>query len=138
MTGANGSDYTGYGFYGQDETTTAAAPTSWQLPPQPQPAAPAEMVPYHNYSYGYLPLPNHPNAVPSLVLGIIGLFIPPLSILALVLAVRGRNQLRTEPGVFGGQENLTAGVVLGGIGTALFVVYLLMALGIFALVFAIA
>ncbi|HET6429401.1 MAG TPA: DUF4190 domain-containing protein, partial [Phycisphaerae bacterium] len=62
---------------------------------------------------------NAPGAVPSMVLGIIG--VPCCGIIlgpiAIVLATSARKHIRNNPGRYGGAGMATAGLVLGIIGT---------------------
>ena len=46
--------------------------------------------------------------------------------IALAMAIRGRKDVREHPEAYSGADNLTAGLVLGAIGTALLALYLLM------------
>lgn len=94
-------------------------------------AAYPQMAPYQGA--GMYPRPDHPNATTSLVLGILGLFVPVLSPIALALAFRGRNDIRQRPGVYNETSALTVGLILGGVGTALlalWVLYFLVVIGI--------
>ena len=65
---------------------------------------------------------NARNATVSLVMGILGLVICPLvcSPLAIVFGRRAQDEIRTRPGV-GGAGMAKAGVILGWVGLALFV-----------------
>ena len=115
-----------------------APPYQQPAPPyQPQPAyqtPPLEPARYETYqpqsalipaAYSYpAPLataPDHPNAVVSLVLGIAGLVVIPfvLSPIAWIVASRGRRQVAQYPGRWAPGGTLTAGYVLGIIGTVL-------------------
>ncbi len=92
---------------------------------QPTPYRPAAVsTPLHNpvaYDYGYASntaAPDHPNAVPALVLGLVGLvFFPPLGVVAWVLAAKGRREVEANPGRWARGGTLTAGWVLGIIGS---------------------
>jgi Domain of unknown function (DUF4190) len=68
-------------------------------------------------------------AVASLVLGILQFFCVPLigTVLALVFGFIGRNQIDQSGGAQGGRGMAVAGIVLGFIGVALTVVYLIAA-----------
>jgi hypothetical protein len=100
------------------------APTNQvvQYQQYPPPAATPLQEPIA-YDYGYARpayfAPEHPNAVLSLVLGLAGLFVVPiiLSPIAWVLAARGRRDIAAYPGRWANGGALTAGFVLGIIGT---------------------
>jgi hypothetical protein len=100
--------------------------------PQQRPYAPApEPAMYETYQpytppapvvYAYAPTitsaPEHPSAVTSLVLGILGLFVLPiLAPIAWVIGGRGRREMRQYPGRWAPSGSLTAGWVMGIIGT---------------------
>ena len=91
-------------------------------PPQ-QPAWPAVIQDPVGYDYGYGRQPavsDHPNATISLVLGLIGLFFfQLLSPVAWYLAAKGKREMAAAPGRWRNSGTLTAGLVLGIIGTAL-------------------
>lgn len=87
-----------------------AQEASWEPPPQAQ------------------PLQNAPGAVPSLVLGILGIVIPYvgwiLAIIALVQAKKARQALALRPGAYAGDGMAKAGRILGIIGICLGVLVL--------------
>jgi len=92
------------------------------------------------YDYGYgnpANLSEHPNSVLSMVLGIIGVFVfPLLGPVAWYLAARGRRELAAFPGRWRPSGMLTAGLVLGIIGTvflALGAMFVLFFIGIVAM-----
>ena len=91
-------------------------------PPQ-QPAWPAVIQDPVGYDYGYGRQPavsDHPNATISLVLGLIGLFFfQLLSPVAWYLAAKGKREMAAAPGRWRNSGTLTAGLVLGIIGTVL-------------------
>ena len=64
----------------------------------------------------------------ALVLGILGLFVCPLicSVLALVFGYQSRREIDASGGRMGGRGNATAGIVLGWIGVALCVIFLIL------------
>lgn len=97
---------------------------SSQLPAVPAPAP---------YGYGYhSEAPDHPNATVSFVLGLIGLFLfPPLCPVAWYLGAKGQRDVKANPGQWRSGGLLTAGTVLGIIGT---VVLALIAVTIFFLI----
>lgn len=76
------------------------------------------------YSLGEAP--EHPNATTSLVLGIIGLFFPIVSPFAWYLGGRGRRDMREQPGRYRESSSLTAGWVMGIIGSLLLMLGVLM------------
>ncbi len=132
-----GLDYNGYGFYGQTEPSPVAAyaePTP-ATPPRTdwtQPGvgyaptySPGTMVPMPT-PYFYAAPAAHPNATAAIVLGIIGLVaFPPLSYVALAMSMRGRREAQQNPGAYS-QDSLTAGLVLGAIGSVLCTIYVLL------------
>ncbi|MGV8907669.1 MAG: hypothetical protein ACOH1Y_01700 [Propionicimonas sp.] len=90
---------------------------------QQPPALPAVIHDPVGYDYGYGQPPaasDHPNATTSLVLGILALVLfPLLSPVAWYLAAKGRREMAAFPGRWRPSGSLTAGMVLGIIGTAL-------------------
>jgi hypothetical protein len=96
-------------------------PTAPVAPAQQQPAWPAVIHDPVAYDYGYsnpANLSEHPNATLSMVLGIIGLvFFQLLSPVAWYLAAKGRREMAMSPGRWRPSGSLTAGFVLGIIGT---------------------
>jgi len=96
-------------------------PTAPPAPAQQQPAWPAVIHDPVAYDYGYsnpANLSEHPNSVLSMVLGIIGVFFfPLLGPVAWYLAAKGRRELAAFPGRWRPSGMLTAGFVLGIIGT---------------------
>jgi len=82
-----------------------------------QPYAPPAPVVY-SYSPTITSAPEHPSAVASLVLGILGLMVLPiLAPIAWVIGGRGRREMRQYPGRWAPSGSLTAGWVMGIIGT---------------------
>ena len=130
----SGSSYGGYGYFGQQSPSPApsdpyAAPRATNSPQDQwsQPFDGSTQPPLVPYSpSGFYARPNHPNGVPAIVLGVIGFFFPILSPIALAMAIRGRKDVREHPEAYSGADSLTAGLVLGAIGTALLALYLLM------------
>lgn len=90
---------------------------------QQPPALPAVIHDPVGYDYGYgrpAAPSDHPNAALSLVLGIIGLVLfPLLGPVAWYLAAKGRREMATFPGRWRPSGALTAGLVLGIIGTVM-------------------
>lgn len=99
--------------------------------------------------YGAVPpfvLPDAPGAMPSMILGIIGLVVLPLGcccgvgslasvvlgILAIVFGVSARNRVRASGGTLGGDGKALAGIITGGIavGIAAMVFILVLVVGI--------
>ena len=114
-------------------------PTAPATPAPQQPAWPAVIRDPVGYDYGYSSpanLSEHPNATLSMVLGIIGLvFFQLLSPVAWYLAAKGRREMAMSPGRWRPSGSLTAGFVLGIIGTvflALGAVFILIFIGIIA------
>jgi hypothetical protein len=109
---------------------------------QQYPVVPAQ-TPLHDpvaydYGYGYgamnAPVSDHPNAIPSLILGIVGLvFFPILCPIGWVLAARGRREVAENPGRWANGGTLTAGWIISIIGTALWGLFVLFFVGIFVL-----
>lgn len=96
-------------------------PTAPSAPAAQQPAWPAVIHDPVSYDYGYNSPANvseHPNAVVSLVLGIIGVFFfQLLGPVAWYLAAKGKRDMAAFPGRWRPSGSLTAGLVLGIIGT---------------------
>ncbi len=116
----------------QPQSAYQPLPTHAALPPyqagqDPEPSMYAAYQPYQTPApvpYAYpMAAPvglEHPNAVASLVLGIAGLFVLPiLAPVAWFVAGRGRREMRQYPGRWAPSGSLTAGFVLGVIGTLL-------------------
>jgi hypothetical protein len=115
-------------------------PTAPGAPAPRQPAWPAVIQDPVGYDYGYTNpanLSEHPNSVLSMVLGIIGVFVfPLLGPVAWYLAAKGRRELAAFPGRWRPSGMLTAGFVLGIIGTvflALGAMFMLFFIGIVAM-----
>lgn len=67
---------------------------------------------------------NHKRAIASLVCGVIGTIFFPLvlSIAAIVLGVQARQAIRTQPLVYRGNGLALAGIILGALSIAAFLV----------------
>jgi hypothetical protein len=101
--------------------TSASGPAGVPAVYQSYPAA----APVHDpirYDYGYntQAVVDHPNALPSLLLGIASLVLfTPAGIVGLILAQKGRREVAANPGRWVNGGTLTAGFVLSLIGTIL-------------------
>ena len=88
------------------------------------------------YSYGYTPQQiEHPNAVPTLVLGVLGFVFGVTWPIAWYLGAKGNAEIKREPQRYRSSGMMTVGMVLGIIGTVLIGAFvLLMTLGIIAII----
>lgn len=88
---------------------------------QQWPAVPEPAREYgYGYGYGFDPATDHPNAVPALIMGIIGLVLfQPLAPVAWYLAAKGQREARLDPGRWRTGGLITAAKILGIIGTVL-------------------
>ncbi|MBK8448136.1 MAG: DUF4190 domain-containing protein [Micropruina sp.] len=105
-----------------------AEPSGWSEPqtfdalqPAP-PAAPVQFGRRVPYGYAAPPPPEHPNATLVLILGIVGLFtnfvfMPFISPIAWYLGAKARREMAARPGAYSDSGKLTAGFVLGIIGS---------------------
>ncbi|RNL61117.1 DUF4190 domain-containing protein [Nocardioides marmoriginsengisoli] len=116
---------------------------------QPYPPAPYGQAPYDTtqnpygqqypqpgYGYPAYAPQNHPRATTSLVLGLIGVvgaftcvFPVLVAPFAWVIAAKARREIRESPGRYGGEGSVTAGFVLGIIGTILLALIILFIIG---------
>lgn len=82
--------------------------------------------------------PTHPLAIVSLVTGILGLTlcVGLGGVIALITGYMARNEIREKPGLYTGEGLATAGLALGGVGLAYFVLSLV--LGVLGFLFAMA
>lgn len=72
------------------------------------------------YGYGYPMAPDHPSSTVVLVLGLIGMFMFPLTApFAWVLGSKARAEMKAYPGRWGSSGTLTVGWVLGIITSAI-------------------
>ena len=104
-----------------------AAPGSLPATYQGYPAPAPVSDPIH-YDYGYAaqPLADHPNALPSLILGIASVFVlPPLGIIGLILARNGRREIAQNPGRWANGGTMTVGLILSAIGTGMTALFIL-------------
>jgi hypothetical protein len=83
------------------------------------------------YGYGYPMAPDHPSSTVVLVLGLIGMFVFPLTApFAWVLGSRARAEIAANPGRWGSSSALTVGWVLGIITSVIWL--LMITLGVVA------
>lgn len=85
------------------------------------------------YDIGPVNPPNHKDAVPSLVLGILSLVLCGFvtGIPAIILGRRARREIASSGGALGGEGMATAGVVMGLISTVVAGLALLLVVGVF-------
>jgi hypothetical protein len=97
-----------------------------QAPPPPPPYVPPAYAP---------PAPNHPAAVPALVLGILSVVMCGLftGIPAIVMGRRATREIRADRTRFSGEGMAQAGFWTGVAGTALSALALVLIAGLFAL-----
>ncbi len=105
-------------------------PPDWN--PTPNPYAPPPYPPPYSaptgYGYGYAGRSTNGLAVASLVLGLLGWLVCGVgSVVAIVLGVIARNQIRSSGGRETGDGMALAGIILGCIGVVLVVAYLVTA-----------
>jgi len=101
------------------------APTPPTPPPAPPPAPPAAGQQTTGYGYQSGPKTNG-LAIASLVLGIAGLLFYACgvaSVLALVFGYMSRGQIDRDPQNQGGRGMAIAGIIMGWIGVAIFVIF---------------
>jgi hypothetical protein len=97
---------------GQPYAPSPYAGQQWPAVPEP----PRE----YGYGYGFDTATDHPNAIPVLIMGIIGLVLfSPLAPVAWYLGAKGQREARLDPGRWRSGGMLAVGKVLGIIGTAL-------------------
>ncbi len=94
----------GYSPYGQPQDTGPLVPAGYPSPGYPSVAS---------------PLPEHPNAVPTLILGVVGFIFPLTFPIAWYLGAKGARETRNSPGRWRSSPMMTVGMVLGIVGTAL-------------------
>jgi len=114
-----------------------AEPSGWSQPQQffvpshgvqpqhPAPYAFGQRLPYGTPAQP----PMHPKAVPALVVGIVGIAtllvgFPFVSPVAWYLAAKGRREVRQNPGAYRDSGILTAGFVLGIVGTLVAIAFI--------------
>lgn len=109
-----------------------------QFPQQPPP--PQEPNPYGAPAYGgYQPVPDHPQAMTVLVLGIVSVFVGVVGPVAWYLGAKAKKEIEASGGRIGGLQQVTVGWILGIImsillilGLVFFLVIMLAVLGVFA------
>ena len=106
---------------------TAAAPPAYGYPPPVDQGYPGPVMPYPSYPAGYpgvypMQPPDHPRAVTSMVLGILGLVCCGIaSPFAIWLGRKSMREIDAAAGRLGGRGQAQAGFIMGIIGTALWV-----------------
>ncbi len=117
-------------------TPYAAAPTApaYEQPPAGYGSGPYEpardsapMVPAYSYVYSPQQV-EHPNAIPTLVLGVLGFVFGVTFPIAWYLGAKGNAEVKREPQRYRSSGMMTVGMVLGIIGTVF------MVLGVLAMV----
>jgi hypothetical protein len=105
---------------------------SWQQPQQPQWQQPQQQQPQWGQGGGggFQPQTTPGSATAALILGICALLVCPIicAPLALVYGNRARNEIDSSGGRLGGRGMATAGIVLGWIGIAwavLWIIYII-------------
>jgi hypothetical protein len=110
---------------GAAQPTRPAGPTPPSMPGT-QPPVPA------GYGGGYAPRRTEGSAIASLVLGIAGLVICPLvcSILAIIFGNQAKGKIAADPSLEG-ESMAKAGIVLGWIGVALTILWIVVFVSFF-------
>jgi hypothetical protein len=109
-----------------------APQSEWQRAPQNrwQPQSPAPSQPHP----GWVPPPRTPGqAYASMILGILGIFpVCPvvLSVIALALGVTAKNEIDRSGGMLRGSGIALTGIITGGIGLAIYVLFFLFVLAL--------
>lgn len=119
----------------------------WQNPPQQPPHG---TPPYGSQPYGWQPYgatggwqpgwgappPNHPNALTSLILGIVSLVLCSglLSPIAWYLGAKAVKEIDAAPHQYGGRSEANAGKIIGIIGTVILILVALLVVGLFVLI----
>ncbi len=94
-------------------------PAQSPAPTSPYGPAPYGSNPYAAAAYGYTPA-NHPQAVASLVMGVVGLVICSyVGIAAFIVGGRARKEILAQPQRYSGLGMATAGWIMGIIGIVL-------------------
>ncbi|MEZ5200950.1 MAG: hypothetical protein R2742_06345 [Micropruina glycogenica] len=90
-----------------------------------------------SYEHGTPPLPEHPNSNLVLTLGIVGMcanfiMFPFISPIAWYLGAKAKRELVNNPGVYRDTGKLTAGYVLGIVGSMFVIAGILLIVGLIA------
>jgi|GEM_PF-487405 len=110
--------------YGQSSGYAQPADTSTGYPePSGYPGYGQSLAPQQPYGYGYPMAPDHPSSTVVLVLGLIGMFLFPITApFAWVMGSKARAEMKAYPGRWGSSGTLTVGWVLGVITSVLWLV----------------
>ena len=107
----------------QSQPGTHDLPKPGYIPRAVPPVAP------HNQSFPYpiIVAKNNETAMISMVLGVMGIFTCPrvLSIIAIVLGYRARNEIAASGGWQTGESYAKAGIILGWVGISYFLIIML-------------
>jgi hypothetical protein len=101
----------------------------WQRPDEPDAPADPLLQPWQQPGYQWQPSPpTTGSATAALILGICGIVLCPLilSVPALIFGYKARGEIERSGGRIGGGGMALAGIILGWIGTALGVLFLLL------------
>jgi hypothetical protein len=111
----------------QGGAAPAPPPPPYGQPPAAYPPQVAPGAPYAPGQYPVIAQVNNSKATASLVLGIIAFVFCPLicSILALVLGYSARDEIAASGGRQAGESYAKAGIILGWIGIAWFVLWVI-------------
>lgn len=122
---------------------TAPAPPAYEQPPVAYGSGPfepardgsgAQLAPMYSYVHSPQQV-EHPNAVPTLVLGVLGFVFGVTFPIAWYLGAKGNAEVRRDPQRYRSSGMMTVGMVLGIIGTVFMALAVLMiTLGIVALI----
>ncbi|KAJ1684503.1 hypothetical protein LUZ63_020258 [Rhynchospora breviuscula] len=126
--------------WGTEQPGWAPQPGASQQPAWGQPTPYPQAYGYAG-GYGYQPVPSHPSATTSLVLGLVGLIgglascglLLLVSPFALFVGRRAVREIDTSNGQLGGRSNANAGYVMGIVGTVLLVLAVLAVVGFIVL-----
>ena len=124
------------------EPSRAQEPSGWSEPQhfgvlEPVTAPPLQFGQQLPYGYGTPPLPEHPNSNLVLTLGIVGMcanfiMFPFISPIAWYLGAKAKRELVNNPGVYRDTGKLTAGYVLGIVGSMFVIAGILLIVGLIA------
>ena len=101
---------------------------------QAPPPGPPPLDPRYPYAYGAAPPQNHPQAVPSLILGILSIVLCGIftGIPAMVIGRRALRDIRASHGAIGGEGLAQGGFWTGLIGTVWTALVAVFVLAVFA------